>query len=87
MVVDAFRDRWEVAFLVSGDADLVPPIKAILAEFPQKRVFVIHPPCRTSTELKQAASLQTVFHINEVALKKCQLDDGNRNRHIHLQAA
>lgn len=44
MVIDAFRDRWDVAFLVSGDADLVPPIKGIRFEFPQKLVFVIHPP-------------------------------------------
>lgn len=26
MVADAFLGRWDVAFLVSGDADLVPPI-------------------------------------------------------------
>jgi uncharacterized LabA/DUF88 family protein len=77
MVIDAFRNRWDVAFVVSGDADLVPPIKGVRKEMPEKRVFVIHPPCRYSTELKQAAN--HIFHLNEAMLARCQLDDTVQN--------
>ncbi len=32
--------------LISGDSDLVPPIKAVHETFPAKRVFVAFPPKR-----------------------------------------
>lgn len=43
MLVDAFQDNYDMAMLLSGDSDLVPPIKAIHENFGQKRVFVAFP--------------------------------------------
>lgn len=67
MVVDAFLDRFDVAILISGDSDLVPPIEAIRQYQPQKRVVVAFPPARTSEDLKRAA--HAWFWINEQKLR------------------
>src|SRR4030067_1015062 len=37
MVTDAFKDKFDVALLVSGDKDLVPRVERGRQEFPEKR--------------------------------------------------
>ncbi|MFN7302633.1 MAG: NYN domain-containing protein [Bacteroidota bacterium] len=46
MIIDAYQDKYDMAMLISGDSDLVPPIRAIHENFKQKRVFVAFPPKR-----------------------------------------
>lgn len=46
MLIDAYADRYDMAMLVSGDSDLVPPIKAVHELFGKKRVFAAFPPKR-----------------------------------------
>jgi uncharacterized LabA/DUF88 family protein len=46
MLIDAYQDNFDMAMLISGDSDLVPPIKAIHNLFNNKRVFVAFPPKR-----------------------------------------
>jgi uncharacterized LabA/DUF88 family protein len=46
LLVDAYNDKYDVAMLISGDSDLVPPIKAVHENFLNKRVFVAFPPKR-----------------------------------------
>ncbi len=55
LIVDAFQDKYDMAMLISGDSDLVPPIKAIHTNFPNKRVFVAFPPSRHNIAVKQVA--------------------------------
>ncbi len=69
---DAWKDRFDLAIVVSGDSDLVPPISTVKAEFPQKRVVVAFPPKRSSFHLKQTT---TTFYINERVFKKSQMPD------------
>ena len=33
MIIDAYQDKYDTAMLISGDSDLVPPIKAINENF------------------------------------------------------
>src|SRR5690606_33156646 len=73
MLVDAFADRFDVALLVSGDSDLVPPIQAIKKQFHTKRVNIAFPPKRTSFHLRKFADGQCVIHRN--ALKRSQFPD------------
>jgi uncharacterized LabA/DUF88 family protein len=54
MVRDAHLDEMDMALLISGDSDLVPPVKAVIAE--GKRVIVACPPARYSDALTRAAS-------------------------------
>jgi uncharacterized LabA/DUF88 family protein len=43
---DAYQDNFDMAMLISGDSDLVPPIRTIHESFKNKRVFVAFPPKR-----------------------------------------
>ena len=38
LICDAFHDRFDTAIIISGDADLVPPIEAVKELFPKKRI-------------------------------------------------
>lgn len=73
MLVDAFTDQFDVAFLVSGDSDLVPPVEMIKRHQPAKRVLVAFPPGRKSDDLKRVA--HGSFWINEKRLRISLLPD------------
>jgi len=73
MVADAFTDRCDVAFVVSGDSDLSPPIEIVRQHLPEKRILVAFPPGRSSNELRRHA--HGSFYINEPALRASQLPD------------
>ncbi|MBI5215163.1 MAG: NYN domain-containing protein [Ignavibacteriae bacterium] len=66
LLVDAFQNSFDVAILITADADLTAPIVAIRKLFPTKSVLVAFPPERHSYELKQNAS--GVYHIGEEKL-------------------
>lgn len=55
MLIDAYQDRFDMAMLISGDSDLVPPIKAIHTLFERKRVFVAFPPRRSNSSVSLIA--------------------------------
>lgn len=48
---DVYKDKYDMAMLVSGDSDLVPPIQAIHENFSDKRVFVAFPQKRFNNSL------------------------------------
>jgi uncharacterized LabA/DUF88 family protein len=73
MLTDAFEDRFDMALLISGDSDLVPPIRSIRRLFADKRVIVVFPPARSSEQLKRAATAN--FVIGEAKLRKSQFPD------------
>jgi uncharacterized LabA/DUF88 family protein len=51
MLLDAYQDKFDMAMLISGDSDLVPPIRAIHEMFNKKRVFVAFPPKRHNSSV------------------------------------
>jgi uncharacterized LabA/DUF88 family protein len=51
MLLDAYQDKFDMAMLISGDSDLVPPIRAIHELFNKKRVFVAFPPKRHNSSV------------------------------------
>lgn len=55
VLMDAVDDRFDVALLVSGDSDLVPPVRTIRERWPVKRIVILFPPNRRSDALKKAA--------------------------------
>lgn len=55
MIIDAYKDNYDMAMLISGDSDLVPPMKAIHENFNNKRVFVAFPPKRHNSSVSLAA--------------------------------
>jgi uncharacterized LabA/DUF88 family protein len=73
LLCDAHSDAFDTAIVISGDADLVPPIAAIRRLFPHKKVVVAFPPCRYSAELVLTASAS--FRIYESYFKKSRLPE------------
>ena len=76
MLTDCFEGnegKCDVLLLVSGDSDLVPPIRAIRRLFPKKRVIVAFPPGRHSINLQNVAHGH--FYIDEATLGQSQLPD------------
>lgn len=55
MLIDAYQDKYDMAMLISGDSDLVPPIKAIHELFNKKRIFVAFPPKRHNSSVALVA--------------------------------
>jgi len=55
IMIDAFQDRYDMAMLISGDSDLVPPIRTIHELFNNKRVFVAFPPKRHNSSVALVA--------------------------------
>ena len=73
MLTDALQKRYDTAILVSGDSDLVPPIRAIRKLLPALRVVVVFPPNRYSRNLADTA--HGYFFIDEPTLGRSQLPD------------
>ncbi|HOV12864.1 MAG TPA: NYN domain-containing protein [Spirochaetota bacterium] len=51
LIKSAYLDEYDVAYVLSGDSDLIPSIKAIKSLFPQKKIRVIIPFGRSANEL------------------------------------
>ncbi|NII26043.1 NYN domain-containing protein [Pseudoflavitalea sp. X16] len=55
LLIDAFQDKYDTAILISGDSDLVPPIKSVHNNFPSKAVSVFFPPSRHNNSVAVVA--------------------------------
>ena len=55
LLLDAFNDKYDTAILISGDSDLVPPVKAVHGQFNKKAVSVFFPPERHNVTVAGAA--------------------------------
>ena len=53
LLKEAFLDSFDTAMLVTNDTDLVPAINMVKALFPKKRIGIVFPIDRWSSELKQ----------------------------------
>lgn len=72
MFTGAFHDKYDRAILISGDSDLVPPIKAVQKHF-NKKVFVAFPPNRHNNSVKQVANGSMM--IGRAKLKNSQFEN------------
>jgi len=73
LLTDAFKDKFDIALLITGDSDLVPPVKSVHSNFPDKRVVVGFPPSRFNLSVKNIA--KGSFMIGRKSLKDSQLSD------------
>jgi uncharacterized LabA/DUF88 family protein len=82
LMTDAFTNQYDTAILISGDSDLVPPIKAIKSIFPLKKIIIAFPPNRFNNVMKSAANGH--LFINRNKLINCQLPDSLISTQGHL---
>lgn len=73
MLADALEDKFDTAFLISGDSDLVPPITAVHRHYKGKRVIVGFPPNRHNNSVKNVA--RGSFIIGRSKLRQAQFPD------------
>lgn len=73
LLEDALADSFDTAILVSGDSDLVPPLRAIKRLLPNKKIIVAFPPQRQSYELRRIAD--SSFSIGKGKLANAQFPD------------
>lgn len=73
LLLDAFQDKYDMAMLISGDSDLVPPVKSIHEHFKNKRVFLAFPPSRHNKSLSLQAKGSMI--IGKSKIKNCQLPE------------
>lgn len=57
---DAWKDHFDKAFIISGDTDLLPPIRMICSDFAGKKVKVIFPPNKYADEIKQTCLTEKI---------------------------
>jgi len=78
MLMDGFKDRYDVAVMVTNDSDLVTPVKMIRREL-GKKVGVIVPGPRPSRALKNEATFTRQIRPGD--LRKCQFPDVIQSLH------
>ena len=71
MLDDAYDDRFDVAIVMSGDSDLVPPVQSIKNRFPEKRIIAAFPPKRHSSELRRVA--HGCFTISDAKVRQSRM--------------
>jgi len=64
---DAYQDKFDVAFLISADSDLVPPLEALKELFCKKRIIIAFPPKRWSSDLAKSAHISFVISRARIA--------------------
>lgn len=73
IIVDAYKDEYDMAMLISGDSDLTPPIKAVHGLFNNKRVFIAFPPKRHNSSMALVAKGSMI--IGRKKLADAQFDE------------
>ena len=71
LLEDAYDNGYDTAIVVSGDSDLVSPIKAIHRRFPHREVLVAFPPMRQSNDLRRVAD--GAYRISDRHIRECRL--------------
>ncbi|MFQ6611113.1 MAG: NYN domain-containing protein, partial [Fidelibacterota bacterium] len=75
MLTDCFQKKVDVIFLVTGDTDLVPPLKMIRKNFPHIWIIILSPPKRQNNELKDKSISHHYLTIGKAKIRKYQLSN------------
>lgn len=71
LVINAARDSFDRALLVSQDSDLAPAVKVVKSEFPQKEIKIVTPVgLHHSFQLKQAAGSSNCTRMKKIHLER-----------------
>ena len=73
LLCDAEDGAFDTAIIISGDSDLVTPVRYVRRRHPSKRIVIAEPPRRHSNELRKAAN--AYFKIGEAKLRAAQLPE------------
>jgi len=78
MLDDAYQDRFDVCYLISGDSDLAPAFRAIKRAFPSKELVTVSTPLRPhSSEILSIADRK--LRLRTKTLQPCLLPETGIN--------
>lgn len=90
LIMDAVQNNCDVQYLMTGDSDLAPAVRAVKALSPKREIYLLCPPkpitciqgddkkkSRVSKELIQLCNNH--IHIKESHLRECVFDDEIKN--------
>jgi hypothetical protein len=66
LIFDAFDDKFETAYIVSGDGDLTPAIQLTRERFPKKVITGMFPPNRQYPEMGKVCSYTKNISIQDL---------------------
>lgn len=67
MLCDAYMDKYDVAYLISGDSDIAPAAEKVREQFDLKPIIVYFPPNRFSKDLKDICHASKKIFENVLA--------------------
>lgn len=82
ILIDAYQDKYDMAMLISGDSDLVPPMRAVHEIFKNKRVFVAFPPKRHNQSVALIAKGSLTIGRKKLVDSQFTLDVQKKNGYI-----
>jgi hypothetical protein len=71
VLLDATRNDFDRAILVTADSDQIPLVRAILNEFPDKRITLAAPPGRAGEARQLGALVHDRTPITEGRIRSC----------------
>lgn len=82
MLVDAYTDKYDMAMLISGDSDLVPPIRSINSLFKNKRVFTAFPPKRHNQSVALASKGSMIIGRKKISDNQFDMEVAKKDGYI-----
>jgi uncharacterized LabA/DUF88 family protein len=73
LLVEAVKNTYEKAIIVTADSDITPAVKAVKSLFPEKKIGVLFPIDRNSNELREACDF--ALSTYKLTLRNSQLPD------------
>ena len=67
---DAYNDKYDVAFIMSGDSDIVPAIKAVKRKFPDKKFLAVLPRLQAKKSRAIISATDSIIYLSNGRIKK-----------------
>lgn len=74
LVRDGFKDVYDVCYLISGDTDLIPAVRTLKNDLPQKQIVGVLPPHRRHGRQLLDAAHRSI-RLNEKHITRCRLPE------------
>lgn len=77
MFEDAMDDKFDIAYLMSADSDMIPSINKIKNRFPEKQIILVIPKNKANKAFGVAAACHNTFYLSEGRIKRSLFEKEN----------
>jgi len=69
VVSDAYEDKYDRAYIISADSDMIPAMAMVKEKFPQKQICAVFPPNPSGTKnIKKIADYSKTIILEQISL-------------------